>query len=475
MKSLRSTVYAVLLAFVGAVGAAVAAGAAPRPNVLFIISDDLNTHLGCYGDPIARTPNIDRLAKRGVRFERAYAQYPVCNPSRTSFLSGLRPETSGVMDQQTLLKQKRPDVVYLPEHFAAHGYFTAAIGKVEHGWHNDAKWDLKDEIKGAGPDDEDANGPRPKRARPGQARSATPRQNGGEPPYLRERATEDERDPENADTLIAERVVKLLETPRDQPWLVCVGFHKPHVPHVAPKKFFDLYPLDRIPLTQVPADDAQDIPPVALASKLNFQPNLPAEQQRRIIRAYLACVSYLDEQLGVVLRAMDRLQLWDNTVVVLIGDHGWHFGEHHLWAKASLFEESVRAPLLVVAPGAKAGSACPRVVEFLDIYPTLTDLCGLPQPPRGEGRSLAPLLREPQRAWPYAAFSAVRHARGVARSVRTERWRYTEWDGGRLGVELYDHDRDPGEFKNLAKDERYADVVARMRKLLGANPPAATP
>lgn len=470
-KSVFSTLWQWLFAGVLLVSLQAPGGEPKRLNVIFIVADDLNTHLGCYGDPIVQTPNIDRLAQRGVRFDRAYAQYPVCNPSRTSFLSGLHPETTGVMDQQKLLKQTMPEVVYLPEHFGANGYFTAAIGKIEHGAHNDVKWDLKQESRG-GPDDDE--GETPKRPKQGKAKTGTPRKADVSLPYLRERATTDERDPENADTIIAERVVKLLDEKKDKPFFIAIGFHKPHVPHVAPKKFFDLYPLEKIPLVNVPADDAKDIPPAALASKKNYQPDMADEQKRKIIRSYLACVSYLDEQMGVVMSAMDRLQLWDNTVVVFFGDHGWHFGEHNWWAKASLFEPSARVPLIVVAPGAKAGTASPRVVELLDLYPTLSELCGLPKPRQGEGRSILPLLKNPAAPLDKPAFTAEGRPNMLGRSVRTERYRYTEWNEGQAGTELYDYQTDPDEFTNLAKDPNSAKMVAEMKKLIG-RVPVATP
>src|ERR1051326_8020009 len=326
-------------------------------NVLFIVCDDLNTHVGCYGDPIVKTPNIDRLAARGVRFEHAYAQYPVCNPYRTSFLSGLHPETTGVMDQQTSLKRKMKEVVFMNEHFKANGYFTAAIGKIEHGGHNDAQWDLRDEMRGAGGEEDE--GEAPKKGARAQTAGAerTPRKRETSLPYLRERATAD-NDPELTDTFIARRVVKLLQEKRDQPFFIGVGFHKPHVPHVAPKKFFDMYPPEKMPLAFVPPGDEKDIPPAALQSQRNYQATMSEQRKRDIIAAYYACVSYVDDRIGQVFATMDRLKLWDNTIVVFIGDHGWNFGEHNWWAKASLFEESCRAPLIVAAPGVKGGRQC---------------------------------------------------------------------------------------------------------------------
>jgi len=468
---------------------AFAADVPQRPNVLFIISDDMNCHLGCYGDEVVKTPNIDKLAARGIRFERAYCQYPVCNPSRTSFLSGLHPETTKVCDQQTVLrKQNMPDVVYLPEHFKANGYFTAGIGKVEHGGHYDIKWDLLDDFKGAGGDDEDEGAAKRPATRPATptgagrraARRAPATQNsdaevarrlaGEGLPYTVERQT-DEHDPENTDDRIADKVVKLLNerAKSDQPFFIAAGFHKPHVPHVAPKRFFDMYPLEKIKLAEVPAGDEKDIPPIALASKKNYQPDMPEQTKREIIRAYLACTSYLDEKIGQVMSALDDNHLWDNTIIVFIGDHGWNFGEHNWWAKASLFEESCRAPLIVVAPGGKSDTTCPRVIEYVDIYPTLADFCHLPAPHQGEGRSFVPLMHDPEHPWYKAAYTAL-HPGPLGRTVRDERYRYTEWDQGRKGAELYDHDTDPHELTNLAEDPAHAQVLEQMKHVLHSGP-----
>jgi uncharacterized sulfatase len=433
--------------------------------VLFIISDDLNTHMGCYGDPMVKTPNLDHLAQRGIRFDRAFCQYPVCNPSRTSFLSGYHPETSHVMIQTEVLRDRFKDVVYMPEHFHANGYFTASVGKVQHGGHHDCKWDVEDDLKAGESDESEA----PKNEGKGDAkprerrRAAGERKNTQNPSYTKFRATATDDDPENADTKIAAKTIELLEKNKDKSFFIAVGFHKPHVPHVAPKKYFDMYPLDKIQTVKVPPHDEDDIPKAALASKRNYQPEMPDQTKREIIASYLACVTYMDAQVGRVLAALDHLKLSDNTIVVFIGDHGWHFGEHNWWAKASLFEESARPPLIVAGPQVKSGQVCPRVVEYLDIYPTLAEVCGLPKPPQGEGKSFAPLLKNPTQPWNKVAFTCENRPGMLGRSVRNERYRYTEWNEGKAGAELYDHDADPHEWTNLATSADHQKTVAEMK------------
>ncbi|MDB6059810.1 MAG: sulfatase [Verrucomicrobiales bacterium] len=432
-----------------------------KPNVLFIVSDDLNMHLACYGDKIVKTPNLDRLAARGVRFDRAYAQYPVCNPSRTSFLSGLHAETTHVMDQKTILRDSMPKVVYLPEHFHSNGYFTASIGKIQHLGHHDAHWDVEDGVRAGDSDDEGDTSAKPKRRRANPADRKKP----GEPPYFVYRATEND-DPANEDTAIAAKAVDVLQKHKDQPFFIAVGFHKPHVPHVAPKKYFDLYPLDKVELVNVPANDADDIPKVALNSKKNYQPDMPEKTKREIIASYLACVSYMDAQVGRVLDELDRLKLSDKTIVVFISDHGWHFGEHNWWAKASLFEESTHVPLIVAGPGINSGKTCARVVEYLDIYPTMSEFCGLPKPFQGEGKSFVPLLNNPEAQWNKVAYTCEHRGPTTGRTVRNERYRCTEWNDGKAGIELYDHDKDPMEYTNLAKQAGSKQALADMKALL---------
>ncbi|HTL30287.1 MAG TPA: sulfatase [Tepidisphaeraceae bacterium] len=444
----------------GAAEDASATAPARKLNVLMIVSDDLNMHLGCYGDRVVQTPNIDRFAARGMRFDRAYCQYPVCNPSRTSFLSGLYPETTGVVNQLAVLRQKMPDVVYLPEYFKSHGYFTAGIGKVQHGGHDDCKWDFKFEPREKGGDEGEGDKAPAPVAEKGKRDDRLP--------YALSRQVEDD-DPNLMDLKIAATAMNTLEEKRDQPFFLVVGFHRPHVPHIAPKRYFDLYPLQKMQLSVVPPNDADDIPRIAIASNKNYRPDMPDAQKRDIIAAYLACVSFMDAQVGRVMEAMDKNKLWDNTIVIFMSDHGWGFGEHNWWAKASLFEPSARGPLVVVAPGFEANRTCGRVVEYIDLYPTLAELCALPAPAKVEGKSFAPLLRDPAQMWDKVGRTIINRPNGLGRSICDERYRYTKWPGENV-VELYDHQTDPGENTNLAKDPKFADVLKVMDKRLSEHP-----
>ncbi len=279
----------------------------------------------------------------------------------------------------------------------------------------------------------------------------------------------DGTDEEQTDGRGATAAIKLLEQHRNEPFFLAVGFYRPHTPYVAPKPYFGWYPLDKLALAAEPDDDRSDIPGLALTVK---PPNygLTEDLQRQAIEAYFASISLMDAQVGRLLDALDRLGLAEKTVVVFLSDHGYHLGEHGLWQKMTLFEESARIPLIIAAPGMKAaGQGCGRLVESVDVYPTLADLCGLSAPAGLAGRSLRPLLDDPQQPWKKAAFTQVRRQEGkLGRSVRSERWRYTEWDEGREGRELYDHDNDPHEYRNLADDPAQAEVVKEHQALLHA-------
>ncbi len=465
-----------------------AAGDTRKPNVLFIAVDDLNTRIGCYGDPLARTPNLDRLALRGVRFDRAYCQFPLCNPSRVSLMLGRYPTTTDTIDfaRPALLG---PDWVTLTEHFRASGYEVQLRGKVYH-YPEPKPWSAGEEAVRKEQETHRKMMADLTRWEPYRT-LAPPTTKWVE--NLRTWANVFHPVPDD-EKIDAETNTKDYEWPADvkntkqalgllqqwaqsgKPFFLGLGFYKPHVPLVAPQKFFDLYPPEKMPLPPdfAPTPTADDsVPRHALRYNLDlfYEERPTPERARAAIAAYYACISFMDEQLGIVLDALDRLGLRDNTVIVLWGDHGWHLGEKGMWAKGTLFDVAAHAPLIIVDPRLKtAGQGCPRTVEFVDIYPTLVDLCGLAVPPGLEGRSLAPLLNNPTAAWDKPALSVVARESWLGRSLRTERWCYTEWDEGRYGVELYDHQTDPREMKNLAPDPQHAATVAELREKLHKSP-----
>ncbi|MFN7932584.1 MAG: sulfatase [Bryobacteraceae bacterium] len=414
-----------------------------RMNVLMVAVDDLNNRIGCYGDPVVKTPNIDRLAARGVRFDRSYCNYPLCNPTRTSLLSGRRPETTRVFDNRTPPRTHLGSTVFLPEHFKANGYFTARVGKIAHGlFEHQISWDISESRAGV-PLVGDAGAAKKKKA--------AKESGDGEGAAKLSWTPTNREDADEPDGATARRIAQIIKGNKDKPFFVGCGFHKPHLPWVAPREYFDMYSLDQIKLPQTPAGDRDDIPPIALTSTAG-DAEMSEEQRKKATLAYHAATSFMDAQLGVVLDTLDELKLWDSTVVLLFGDHGWHLYDHlQLWRKMTVFEEAAHAPLIVHAPGKKEKTSSARLVEYVDIYPTLTDLAGLPRSPGMEGTSFVPLLENPQRAWKKAAYTMVwRGGDRFGRSVRTDRYRYTEWEDGRSGVEFYDHEKDPKEWTNLA-------------------------
>jgi uncharacterized sulfatase len=441
----------------------------PRRNVLLIVTDDMNNDLACYGNPTVQSPHIDRLAQRGMRFDRAYCQVTVCNPSRVSLLSGLRPDKTRVY---TLIEPTRShlgDWVMLPEYFRHQGYFTAQIGKIYHtddGYEDPRSWDV--EIREFG-----------KRPEPAEIiKTDEPDGPGGHTNDWSWLKTPDAQTP---DGIVARKAVEIMaEAVRSgEPFFVGAGFRRPHAPFAAPKKYFDLYPPESIPLPPTPPEGYyESLPPAAINYPAPDTP-LTRKQQQELIAAYYACNSFVDAQVGVLLEAVDRLKLWDNTVIVFVSDHGYHLGDHGgFWHKLSLFEESARVPLLVYAPGMKAaGTATPRLVELIDLYPTLVGLAGLPEREGLDGVDFSDVLNDPTHPTKEAAFTIVsrsdrptadhaKHAAFLGRSVRTDRWRYTQWDDGRRGEELYDHQADPREWVNLAARPDLAATRAQLQDLL---------
>jgi arylsulfatase A-like enzyme len=430
----------------------------PPPNVLLVIVDDLTTRVGAWGAAV-ETPNLDRLARRGVRFERAYVPVAMCSPSRTSMLMGWRPERTGVWNN---LDPSRPrGALPLQEDFHDHGYFTAGIGKVYHQPRN-FRWDWTDADAAApeGEEREDGHEPAPTSPRP-----------------LWERARgSDEDQPDGQRALAAARIIR---APRRRPFFLTLGFVRPHTRWVAPARYFDLYPPASIVLQDYPEDDLADVPAIAVKTKAQLLPGLPLRGRepaglnddpvfrREAIAAYQSCVTFMDAQLGVVLDALDARDLWKSTIVLLVGDNGFHLGEHRgLFRKDTLFEEGLRVPFIVVAPGiATPGSVVSAPVSLLDLYPTLVDLAGLPARAGLDGRTLRPLLENPGAPGDEGALS-YRRVRPPRQgwSLRTERFRYTLWPDG--SEELYDHDTDPDEHENLAPRPSQEALRDRLRARL---------
>jgi iduronate 2-sulfatase len=449
---------------------AVAAEAARRPNVLFIVSDDLNTMLGCYGDPLAKTPAIDRLARRGMRFERAYCSFPLCGPSRNSFLTGLYPNSTGILTNAQIFRQSIPKHVSLPQAFRRAGYFAARIGKLYHynvprsigtsGHDDPASWEL--ELNPAGVDRLEEE-PEIVTLRPGQFGATLSWYASPQP---------DARHTDGMLAADAEWVLERCAHDTSRPFFLAVGFFRPHTPYVAPADpYFGWHPAETMPVvTGIEADQA-DLPAPALDSFHKEEGALTDDQRRRCRQAYNASISFMDAQVGRVLAALDRLGLAEDTIVVFTSDHGYHMGEHGLWQKRSLFEESARVPLVIAGPGVKqAGSVSSAPVSQVDLFPTLAELCRVSMPGNLQGQSLVPLLENPfeqGRGW---ALTQVTRSRDKERyfgySLRTARWRYTEWDEGRAGRELYDHEADPAELTNLADVAAHAVTIAELSATL---------
>ena len=413
-----------------------------RYNVLFIMADDLRPLLGCYGHAQMHTPNIDALAERGMLFNRAYCQYPLCNPSRASIMTGLRPETIGIYDNSKGFRDVLPKAVSLPQHFKIHDYHTRSVGKITHvgAWHDKRSWSAPIWAQYFGID-----------------RATTPSWQ-----------ILDVADDELPDGKIANASIKILTQIKDQQFFLAVGFHTPHLPYNVPEKYYDLYDIETFTgVSSVVPHPRNDLREYADIPSGNTR--IPEEKTLELMRGYAASTSYMDAQVGRVLQHLDTLGISQNTVIVFAGDHGFHLGEHRNWGKATLFEVALRSPLIISVPGQQFGQT-DALAELVDIYPTLCDACRLPIPSELEGLSLMPVIEEPTRPWKTAAFSQL--GKGQI-SMRTTRYRYTQW--GNRGYQLYDHNTDPNETVNIARFSENKELIAELRAQLQAGWRAALP
>lgn len=458
------------------------AAASDKLNVLVIAVDDLRPELGCLGDRHMVTPNIDRLAARGLTFERAYAQWALCLPSRNSVFSGYRPDSIQILQGARFFRQAKPDTVALPQLFKQHGYFTRSFGKI---LHHDGQDDLISWSE-----------PRywPEGGKPHGFIYAAPenlhckltmdRAENFENPLVEKADVDDEA---YADGLVAREAIETLRRTADRPFFLMVGFFKPHTPFCAPAKYWDLYDRDKIDLAPN-SQEPVNVPAVAMndwryVRSFRDMPNegpVSDEKAREVKHAYFACVSYVDAQIGRLLDTLDQLGVAEETAVLLWSDHGYQLGEHGMWCKHTNFETSTRTPMILSVPGQKCmGIRTDALVELVDVFPTLADVCGLPLPEHLEGTSMIPLLAAPNRPWKSAAFS--QYARGglMGYSMRTERYRFNQWvsreDPSKVcATELYDHELDPGENRNLA-DEAAPELLERLSRQLEAGWKAARP
>jgi iduronate 2-sulfatase len=498
-SSLLSTAVACIITPIAALHAA-----AGKPNVLFIAVDDLRPELGCYGNSLIKTPNIDRIAARGTVFNRAYCQQAVCSPSRTSLMLGKRPDITRVWDLETHFRVALPDVITLPQHFKANGYHCLALSKIYHKGHEDGRswsephWypagkavdtDLVDYTKqivtkhevnteeySKSVSAEDNDKPSHKAAKRGPAFEVSPKS-----------------ESELPDGATADEAVKRLHSlkAKSEPFFLAVGMLKPHLPFVAPKKFWDLYDPNKIP---VPTIDHLPTGCPEFAGHQNSELHnyvgcpagnpLPVDYAKQLRHGYYACISYMDAQIGKVLDALEKEGLADNTIIVLWGDHGWQLGDHGLWHKHTNFELATRAPLLISLPKqATAGKKCDATVEFVDIYPTLAEACGLPLPEGLAGSSLMPFIKHPDA--PATKVAISQYPRGAGKgagtnvmgyTIRDARWRLTLWrerDGSKIvATELYDEKNDPTETVNLADKPEHAEISKNLPPVIGPAPAA---
>ncbi len=437
-----------------------------KPNVLLLMSDDLNTSLSGYGHPQCKTPRLDELAKRGMRFENMHCQYPVCGASRASLMTGLYPYTNGMLGNEGDLRKNLPDVVTMSQLFRKGGYHAGRVSKIYHmgipteilegtANHDDSlSWDETVNIKAL------------EQNAPGTRTEWSPLDKGSQTFTGVEAST---GDLEHADGMAAEAAIEFLKENKDKPFFLGCGFVRPHVPLVAPSKYFDLYDRDSMIAPLVPEGDLDDVPGVIRNYKANSRYGVTPELHKGLLEAYYSSISYMDAQVGRVLDTLDELGLRENTIVIFSSDHGYLLGHHNKFQKQHLFEEATRVPFILSVPWIPEthGKSCKQITELVDLYPTVAELAGLKAPDSLQGQSMASLLRNPaESSWSKRLAFTI--SRSGGESIRTNRWRYTHWGYGSKGEELYDLEKDPGEFNNLAKDLNYHVFLAALRTQLDA-------
>lgn len=440
-------------------------------NVLLIMTDDMNDNLGCYGHKMVKTPNIDKLAAKGVLFEQAYCQFPLSGPSRACMLTGLRADTLGVLNNEIHFREAVPEAVTLPQLFSRNGYFVARTGKIFHygvpgeigtnGADDPASWDTV--INPLGRDKREEH----------LVTNMTPGKSLGVALAYRQCPG---TDAEQTDGMVADAAIELMKQADGRPFFVAAGFFRPHCPYIAPKKYFDLYDPDAIEIPAYSESERLSVPPLALTTKpANY--GLPDDSLRRITQAYYASISFVDAQVGRLLNCLDSMGLSSNTIVVFVSDHGYLLGEHGLWQKYTLFDEALRVPMIAYFPGMKVKThRLGAVVEQIDIYPTLAEFCGLSLQMPVDGKSLVSYIRKGKPDFEQVAYSVVSRSvkqddgtlryRMAGRSMRTSRWLYSEWDRGESGRALFDMIHDPMQTVNLVDESKYKSVVDSLQRLV---------
>jgi iduronate 2-sulfatase len=446
--------------------------AADRPNILFIAVDDLRPQLGCYGMPQVHSPNIDRIAKAGLMFDRAYCMVPTCGASRASLMTSIRPSPKRFQTHLAIAEKEAPGIITLNTQLKQNGYHTISNGKVFHnpsdnaaGWSEPA-WRPGQPAEGAPP-------ATPKKKGKGKSNPAQPKDSTSRG---RPFGVSDLTDDEHSDGQVAMKTIDDLRRMKDsdQPFFIAAGFFKPHLPFICPQKYWDLYPPETIKLPanyhepkDAPAESIHNSGELRAYSGVPKTGRLPDDMALGLIRGYHACVSFTDAQIGRILDELERLDLSKNTIVILWGDHGWNLAEHTLWCKHSCYETSMRVPLLISAPGFKGGLKTDALTELIDVYPTLCELVNVPVPAHVQGRSFVPLMIDPTQPWKDQAIGRF----GKGDTLRTSDYRFTEYtdrEQGPIARMLYDHRTDPGENVNVAEADEIEtvaeDLTMRLRQ-----------